>query len=229
MKDNILIDIKDLNKKYILKNNTKVEILKNINFKIFKNSKISILGPSGSGKTTLLNILGLLDNNFEGDYFLNNKNIKKFKDNEINSIRGKSIGFIHQFFHLLPELSAIENVILPGLINKSYDNINDKAKKLMLKFGLKKRLNYKPLQLSGGEQQRVAIARSLINNPDLILADEMTGNLDESTANEIFDFFINYIEENKKTLIFVTHNKKYSKKADNVYYFSNKKLVKYND
>ena len=229
MKDNILIDIKDLNKKYILKNNTKVEILKNIDFKIFKNSKISILGPSGSGKTTLLNILGLLDNNFEGDYFLNNKNIKKFKDNEINSIRGKSIGFIHQFFHLLPELSAIENVILPGLINKSYDNINDKAKKLMLKFGLEKRLNYKPLQLSGGEQQRVAIARSLINNPDLILADEMTGNLDESTANEIFDFFINYIEENKKTLIFVTHNKKYSKKADNVYYFSNKKLVKYND
>ena len=114
--------------------------------------------------------------------------------------------------------------MLPLLINKNEKKSYEISKKLLLDFGLDDRINYKPLKLSGGEQQRVAIARSLVNDPDLILADEMTGNLDEDTANNIFKFFINYIEQNKKTLVYVTHNKTYSLLADEIYYFKNKKI-----
>ena len=114
--------------------------------------------------------------------------------------------------------------MLPLLINKNEKKSYEISKKLLFEFGLNERINYKPLKLSGGEQQRVAIARSLVNNPDLILADEMTGNLDEDTANNIFKFFINYIEQNKKTLVYVTHNKTYSLLADEIYYFKNKKI-----
>ena len=115
--------------------------------------------------------------------------------------------------------------MLPLLINKNEKKSYEISKKLLLEFGLDERINYKPLKLSGGEQQRVAIARSLVNSPDLILADEMTGNLDEDTANNIFKFFINYIEQNKKTLVYVTHNKKFSLFADEIYHFKNKKLT----
>ena len=223
-KNNYIIDISNLNKNYILNNNESISIIDNLNFKVKLSSKISILGPSGSGKSTFLNILGLLDRDFQGSYLLNGKNIILYNEKDLNSIRGLSIGFIHQFFHLIPELTVIENVMLPILINKK--NIDPfKISKYMLdEFGLEDRIYYKPLKLSGGEQQRVAIARSLVNNPDIILADEMTGNLDEHTANSIFNFFIKYVEQNKKTLVYVTHNKKFSLYADQIYKFKNKKL-----
>ncbi len=221
---NYLINISNLSKSYILKNNQSLKIIENLNFKLKPNSKISIIGPSGSGKTTFLNIIGLLDKEFEGTYLFKGKNINTFSEKETNHIRGLSIGFIHQFFHLIPELTAIENIMLPILINKKENNAYKIAKKLMIEFGLEERINYKPLKLSGGEQQRVAIARALVNSPDIILADEMTGNLDENTANNIFSFFINYIKQNKKTLVYVTHNKKFSLIADEIYNFNNKKL-----
>ncbi len=224
-KENYIIDIYQLNKKYILKNNQTVEIINNLNLKIKYNSKISIIGPSGSGKTTLLNIIGMLDKDFEGRYLYKSKNTSSFSENEKNTIRGLSIGIIHQFFHLIPELTVIENVMLPILINKKENNAFKYAKNILTEFGLENRIDYKPLKLSGGEQQRVAIARSLINNPDIILADEMTGNLDEDTANSIFSFFIKYIQQNKKTLLYVTHNKKFSLYADQIYHFNNKKLL----
>lgn len=224
-KQKYIIEISDLNKNYLLKNNEKIKIIKNLNLKIKYNSKVSILGPSGSGKTTLLNILGLLDKEFDGKYYLKNQNILSLSQKQKNKLRGISIGFIHQFFYLIPELSAIENIMLPILINKKENNAYDIAKKTMIEFGLGDRINHKPLSLSGGEQQRVAIARSLVNNPDIILADEMTGNLDEDTANNIFNFFIEYIKQNKKTLVYVTHNKKFSLYADEVYNFNNKKLT----
>ncbi len=224
-KQKYIIEISDLNKNYLLKNNEKIKIIKNLNLKIKYNSKVSILGPSGSGKTTLLNILGLLDKEFDGKYFLKNQNILSLSQTQKNKLRGISIGFIHQFFYLIPELSAIENIMLPILINKKENNAYDISKKTMIEFGLGDRINHKPLSLSGGEQQRVAIARSLVNNPDIILADEMTGNLDEDTANNIFNFFIEYIKQNKKTLVYVTHNKKFSLYADEVYNFNNKKLI----
>ena len=229
MNNNFLIEISNLSKIYIGENNSKIEIIKNLNFQLKKNSKISIIGPSGSGKTTFLNIIGLLDQEFEGNFFFKQKNISLCSHNETNSIRGLSIGFIHQFFHLIPELTVIENVMLPLLINKNDDKSYEISKKLLVEFGLDERINYKPLKLSGGEQQRVAIARSLVNNPDLILADEMTGNLDEDTANSIFKFFMKYMEQNKKTLVYVTHNKTYSLLADEVYHFKNKKIQLKND
>tara|TARA_Y100000768_G_scaffold386295_1_gene374357 strand:+ start:536 stop:1225 length:690 start_codon:yes stop_codon:yes gene_type:complete len=224
-KENNLIEISNLKKTYILNNKQKIEIIKNLNFKLIANSKISIVGPSGAGKTTFLNILGMLDKNFEGTYLFKGKDISLFSQSETNFNRGLSVGFIHQFFHLIPELTVIENVMLPGLINKKDSSIYEISKNLLVKFGLDERINYKPLKLSGGEQQRVAIARSLVNNPDIILADEMTGNLDEDTANKIFNFFIEFVKQNKKTLVYVTHNKKYSMYADQVYNFQNKKLI----
>ena len=228
-KNYTIINISDLEKKYILKNNQNLEIIKNLNLKINYNSKICILGPSGSGKTTFLNILGLLDREFIGNYSFNGRDILSYSENQISKIRGTAIGIVHQFFHLIPELTAIENVMLPILINTKLNNAYELSKKIMIEFGLEDRLNFKPLNLSGGEQQRVAIARSLVNNPDIILADEMTGNLDDNTANKIFSFFIKYLEQNKKTIVYVTHNTKYSIYADTTYNFSNMKLLKIND
>ena len=228
-KQSYLIEINNLNKKYILKNNQHVEIIRNLNFKLEKKSIISIIGPSGSGKTTFLNILGLLDNDFNGQYFFKSKNIIELSDNKKNIIRGLSIGFVHQFFHLIPELSVIENIMLPMLINNNEINAYKNSKDILKEFGLEDKFNYKPLQLSGGEQQRVAIARSLINNPDILLADEMTGNLDEDTANNIFNFFLNYIKQNNKTLIYVTHNKRLCSYADKIYIFKDKKLILTNE
>ncbi len=224
-KNSYIIEISGLNKKYSLNDDEDLNIINNLDFKLKPKSKIAILGPSGSGKTTLLNILGLLDKDFEGKYLFNGINILSFTAKQTNKIRGLSIGFIHQFFHLIPELSVIENVMLPVLINKKDNKAFEISKKILSEFGLENRINFKPLKLSGGEQQRVAIARSLINNPDIILADEMTGNLDENTANSIFSFFINYISKNKKTLVYVTHNKKFSLFADEVYNFRNKNLI----
>ena len=228
-KKNLLIEISDLNKKFILENNKNIELIKNLSFKLKMNSKVSITGPSGSGKTTLLNIIGLLDSEFDGLYLFKGKNISSYSTFEKNKLRGLSIGFIHQFFHLIPELSVIENVMLPILINRNENKAYEISKKILFDFGLEDRIDYKPLKLSGGEQQRVAIARSLVNNPDIILADEMTGNLDEDTANNIFKFFINYIEQNNKTLVYVTHNKKLSSFADEIYNFDNKNIILKNE
>ena len=228
-KENFIIEISDLNKNYVLENKQSVEIIKDLNFKLKRNTKISILGPSGSGKTTFLNIIGLLDKEFKGKYIFNGHNVSTLSENKINKIRDLSIGFIHQFFHLIPELTVIENVMLPVLINTNNDKAYQNSKDILVKFGLENRISYKPLKLSGGEQQRVAIARSLVIDPDIILADEMTGNLDENTANKIFKFFIDYVEENKKTLVYVTHNKKFSLFADEIYNFNNKKLILLNE
>ena len=225
MKNNNLIKIRNLSKSYEI-NYNKLTIINELSLDLQKNCIVSIVGPSGSGKSTFLNIIGLLDKDFLGEYELNGKDMKQLNKKQLNYTRGSSIGFVHQFFHLIPELNVIENVMLPYLINsKQSDNFN-LAKNLLETFGLNDRINFKPIKLSGGEQQRVAIARSLINNPDLILADEMTGNLDENTAKEIFNFFLSYVKENKKSLIFVTHNNYFAEQANNIFKFSNTTLEK---
>jgi len=184
------------------------------------------MGPSGCGKSTFLNIIGLLDSEFEGNYDLLNQNAIKLSVHEKNLLRNNSIGFVHQFFHLIPELTVLENVALPKMIqtNNTKESIVS-AKYLVEKFGLAERVNFKPLNLSGGEQQRVAIARALINNPQIIIADEMTGNLDEETSDTIFEFFLNEIRINKKSLIYVTHNEKYAKKANIRYIISKRNII----
>ena len=223
---NKIINIENLNKIYSSKNSNLL-ILENINFELQEGSVVSIMGPSGCGKSTFLNIIGLLDSEFEGKYDLLNKNVINLSIHEKNLLRNNSIGFVHQFFHLIPELTVLENIALPKMIqtNNTKESIVS-AKYLVEKFGLTERINFKPLNLSGGEQQRIAIARALINNPKIIIADEMTGNLDEETSDNIFDFFLKEIRINNQSLIYVTHNEKYAKKADIRYVISKRNIIK---
>jgi len=222
---NNFIKIRNLSKSYVLNNNN-LTIINQLSLDLQNKCIVSIVGPSGSGKSTFLNIIGLLDRDFSGDYELNGKNIKQLNKKQLNYMRGTSIGFVHQFFHLIPELNVIENVMLPYLINSNKSDGYELAKNLLETFGLTERMTFKPIKLSGGEQQRVAIARSLINNPNLILADEMTGNLDEHSAKEIFNYFLAYVIENNKSLIFVTHNSFFADKANNIFKFNNTTLEK---
>ena len=223
---NNFIEINNLKKKFHLSNENELLIFENLNFSITKNSITSIVGSSGCGKSTLLNILGLLDSSFEGEFLFEGKATNSISSNQLSDIRNKKIGFIHQFFNLIPELSVLENIILPGLINKKKESVVTKeACNLLQIFGILDKKNIKPNKLSGGEQQRAASARALINTPDLILADEMTGNLDEDTSDEIINFFLKFIENNNISLLYVTHNQKYADMADNKYVFKNKKLI----
>ena len=223
---NKLIEISNLKKIYNLSNKDKLLLIDNLNLTISKNSITSIIGPSGCGKSTLLNILGLLDSNFYGNYFFESKSIKEINSKNLSNIRNKKIGFVHQFFHLIPELTVLENIILPALVqSNNISDINNDAYKLLEIFEIIDKKNMKPNKLSGGEQQRVAIARSLINKPNLILADEMTGNLDEKTSDEIINFFLKFVANHNISLIYVTHNKKYAEMAKIKYELRNRNLI----
>ena len=207
-----MIEIKNLNKSY-----DNQIVLNNISMKIDKGDFISIVGPSGAGKTTLLNILGTIDSfdkNEKTSLLFEKTDLTKLNDKELSSFRNKKIGFIFQFHQLLPELTARENILLPSMIgkfdsSKSHDNLN----KLSSILDINKILDKKPEFLSGGEKQRVAVARALINNPSLLLADEPTGNLDSDNANKIQELFKKINKELGVTIVLVTHNKKFSKIA----------------
>ena len=223
---NNLIKITNLKKKFNLSNSHELLIFDNLNLDITNKSITSIIGPSGCGKSTLLNILGLLDSDFSGNYFFEDNIVNNMSSNNLSNIRNKKIGFVHQFFHLIPELSVLENVLLPGLIySNKFTMITDEACKLLDVFEILDKKNMKPNKLSGGEQQRVAIARSLINKPNLILADEMTGNLDEKTADDIINFFIKFIQNHNIALLYVTHNQRYAEMASFKYELKNKNLI----
>lgn len=202
-----LIDLQDVTHVY-KSGQIKVEALKNINLSIGEKEFVSIMGPSGSGKSTLLNILGCLDKPTSGSYTLAGKSVEKLRDWKLSDIRNQFIGFVFQRFHLLPNLSALENVELPliyrGLWGKERKN---KAIKALELVGLKDRLYHLPSQLSGGEQQRVAIARAIVGNPTLILADEPTGALDSRSGENIMDIFKRLNKELNITIIQVTHDK----------------------
>ena len=222
---NNLIETNNLKKKFNLSNNEELIIFEDLNLKISNNSITSIVGSSGSGKSTLLNILGLLDFDFLGEYIFEGTKINLMNENILSNIRNQKIGFIHQFFHLIPELNVLENIILPGLLGNNKEALlYNEASILLDVLEINQKKNIKPNKLSGGEQQRVAIARSLINKPDLILADEMTGNLDEKTADEIIIFFIKYIKKHNISLIYATHNIKYAEMAVDQYELTNKSL-----
>ena len=207
-----MIEIKNLNKSY----NNQI-VLNNLSLVINKGDFISIVGPSGAGKTTLLNIIGTIDSfdkNDKSSLMFEKTDLSKLNDNELSSFRNKNIGFIFQFHQLLPELTAKENILLPTMIgkfdsDKSLNNLN----KLSSILGINKILDKKPEFLSGGEKQRVAVARALINNPSLILADEPTGNLDSDNAKKIQELFKKINKELDVTIILVTHNEKFSKIA----------------
>lgn len=200
-----MIKLTNITKTYTLGNEI-VKALDNINLNIEEGDFISIIGPSGSGKSTLMNIIGLLDTEYKGKYYLDNKEVKKLNDNDLSTLRSKSIGFIFQHFNLLPKLTAIENVMVPllyqGYSEKEAYNLSKEALK---KVNLSHRINHLPNELSGGQMQRVSIARAIVSKPKLILADEPTGAVDTKTGNEIIKIF-EELNNNGQTIILITHD-----------------------
>ena len=192
-----------------------VEIFKGMNFTIERNEVVGLFSPSGSGKTTFLQIAGLLDSKFSGNVFINGSSVDAKNDFQTSIIRRKNIGFVFQFHHLIQEFSALENTIFPLLFDgTSKKTAIKKGQNLLEKVGLGKRMNNRPAELSGGEQQRVAICRAIINEPALLLADEPTGNLDQSTTLKVMTFLIELIREHSISAIIASHNPMISKLVD---------------
>ena len=211
-----VIELKNINKIYKTKAE-EIHILKNVNLSFSKGDFVSIQGKSGSGKTTLLNILGLLDIPTNGEMFIDNKIINYRNEKIKNKIRNEKMGFVFQFHYLLNEFTALENVMMPAFINKNFNKkeLKDRAMELLEMVG--ERVKHKPLELSGGEKQRVAIARAMVNNPEIILADEPTGNLDTETSLVINNLFKKINEEKKQSIIIVTHSLELANMAEYKY------------
>ena len=210
-----MIDLKNIDKIYETEAEN-VHALKSVNLEIDQGEFISIMGQSGSGKTTLMNILGCLDNPTSGDYFIQDSNVSELNDDQRSLLRGLLFGFVFQSYNLLPRLNALEQVELPLI----YQNIEDrrlKAAKALDMVGLIDRIDFKPNQLSGGQQQRVSIARSLINSPDIIFADEPTGNLDSENSKTFIDLIRKLNKKYNQTFVIVTHNKEFLKISDYSY------------
>ncbi|MBQ7551795.1 MAG: ABC transporter ATP-binding protein [Bacteroidales bacterium] len=205
-----MIIVKNLHKSY-----GALEVLKGINLQIADSSVVTIVGASGAGKSTLLHLMGTLDKPDKGQVLIDQVDLYKLSDQELSDYRNKNIGFVFQFHHLLPEFTAVENVALPALIaGKSKAQSIARATELLDFLKLSGRLEHKPSQLSGGEQQRVAVARALMNNPKLILADEPSGNLDSENASQLHQLFFDLRDQFKQTFIIVTHNNELAKMAD---------------
>ena len=200
-------------------------ILKNLNFKINTSEKVAILGSSGSGKSTLLHIVAGLDKPSQGNVYLNGNDIGQLSENNKIRLRNNHIGFIYQSHHLLKDFSAIENVMMPFIVRRTHDRKpNNHQKKILKKLGLGNRLNHFPYQMSGGERQRVAIARAIVTSPDIILADEPTGNLDHKNASTVFESFLELAEAFKTAIVLVTHDQSIAKKMEKNYHLSSGKL-----
>jgi lipoprotein-releasing system ATP-binding protein len=213
------IEVKDILVKAsgIYKSYGSLSVLKGIDMDVNRGEVISIVGASGAGKSTLLHILGTLDRPDKGELFIDGQDVFAKSTDALASFRNRSIGFVFQFHNLLPEFSALENVMIPGLIAKGKpDEVEKRAKEVMNLLGIGHRLDHKPSELSGGEQQRTAVARALINNPALVLADEPSGNLDSKNAEELHAMFFKLREQLNQTFIIVTHNKEFAAMADRI-------------
>lgn len=204
----------------------KVEVLRGVDVEINKGEIVAIVGPSGSGKSTLLHILGTLDNADMGTVNMNDTAINLLNGKKLAAFRNKHIGFVFQFHHLLPEFTAWENVCIPGwLAGRKKTAVKEKAEELLKMLGLSHRMDNKPNEMSGGEQQRVAVARALINNPDIVFADEPTGNLDSANARELHQLFFDLRKKFNQTFLIVTHNEELAKLSDRVLYMKDGKIV----
>ncbi|MGC8872360.1 MAG: ABC transporter ATP-binding protein [Caldimicrobium sp.] len=224
----MFVELKNI-KKVFFNGDKPIEILKGVELKVEKGEKIAIVGPSGSGKTTLLNIIGTIDKPTSGEIFFNGVSIDYQDDEKLSFFRRKKIGFVFQFYHLLPELNVFENLIIPGLIEGlSWSEIERTAKELLEKLRLLPKKDARVYTLSGGERQKLAIGRALFLKPELFLADEPTGNLDPESAKEIINLFLELNQELGITLVLVTHNMEIAKKMDKVYLLKEGFLVEYN-
>lgn len=203
-----------------------VEVLKGVDITIQKGEIVSIVGPSGSGKSTLLHILGTLDKADSGEVVMNETVISSLSSKKLANFRNKHIGFVFQFHHLLPEFTALENVCIPGwLAGTRKKEVEERAKELLQMLGLSQRMENKPTQLSGGEQQRVAVARALINKPDIVFADEPSGNLDSANAKELHQLFFDLRNQFQQTFLIVTHNEELAALSDRVLHMKDGKIV----
>ncbi len=216
-----MLEAIDIHKSY-----PNVEVLKGVSLKINKGEIVSIVGASGAGKSTLLQLLGTLDIPDHGSLTINNEDLSKASSKRLSEFRNKYLGFIFQFHNLLPEFTALENVCIPGYLGKRNPaEVEKKAKYLMDYLGISHRLSHKPSEMSGGEQQRAAIARALVNDPLIIFADEPTGNLDSHNAEEMHKLFFQLRKEFNQTFVIVTHNEKLASEADRKLEMADGKLV----
>ncbi|MFL2768159.1 MAG: ABC transporter ATP-binding protein [Dehalococcoidia bacterium] len=218
-----MIKLLDVSKTYQL-SGVQVNAVKSVNLDIEQGEFASIMGPSGSGKSTMMNILGCLDIPSTGEYMLDGIEVGKLNDNELAEIRGEKVGFIFQTYNLLPRISAIENVMM-GLSYISNKEIKEKAISALEKVGLKDRMKHKPVEMSGGEQQRVSIARALVKNPRIVLADEPTGALDTKTGSEIMEILTNLNTESKITVLIVTHEPDVAKLTKRIISFRDGEII----
>ncbi len=220
----LILECKNLNRTFS-QGKLKVEVLKDVNLEVAKSEMLAIIGSSGSGKSTLLHVLGGLDMPNSGQVYIDGQDILKMSENKISSFRNQNLGFVYQFHHLLPEFSALENIAMPlwiGGINK--DNAHQQAEAMLDKVSMLKRQDHRPAELSGGERQRVAIARALVTKPKIILADEPTGNLDQKTANSVFDIMRELNQEIGTAMIAVTHDTKLANSLGRVVELKNKTI-----
>ncbi|MFH0831876.1 MAG: ABC transporter ATP-binding protein [archaeon] len=202
-------------------------VLKGLHFNVFKNDFVAVMGPSGSGKSTTMNMIGCLDTPTKGHIYLKGHDISRLSESTLAQIRGRTIGFIFQQFNLIPTMTALENVMLP-MIFQGIEEVERiaRASFLLKQVGLEERQTHKPSELSGGEQQRVAIARALANNPEIILADEPTGNLDSKRGEEIINLLRQLHEKEGKTIVIITHDKHVAKNADRIIFLKDGMVVK---
>jgi lipoprotein-releasing system ATP-binding protein len=210
----------------IYKNYGTLSVLKGVDIEIFKGEIVSIAGSSGAGKSTLLHILGTLDKADKGIISLDNTNVSKLKGKKLAAFRNAHIGFVFQFHHLLPEFSALENICVPAWIaGRKNKEVEERAKELLELLNLKDRGDHKPGELSGGEQQRVAVARALINNPSIVMADEPTGNLDSENAKELHNLFLDLRRRFQQTFLIVTHNEELAQLSDRILHMKDGKII----
>ena len=220
-----ILELKNIHKNFRLGEDD-IEVLDGIEISIEQGETFAIVGPSGSGKTTLLQIIGLLDSPTRGELYVRGESSEDLNDKSKSRLRNEFFGFIYQFHHLMNEFTALENTMMPLLIrNQTTKEASAKAQDLLIRIGLEHRVNHKPHELSGGECQRVAVARALVTSPSLILADEPTGNLDPETADRVFDSFLDLNRSLNTSLIMVTHNQELAKRMDKVYELNFGKLI----
>lgn len=216
-----MISGKNIHKRY-----GEIEVLQGVDLEIARGEVVSIAGPSGSGKSTLLHILGTLDKADRGEIIMNDTRLHELSGKKLAAFRNKHIGFVFQFHHLLPEFNAWENVCIPGwLAGRKKAEVKEKAEALLQLLGLAHRLSNKPAEMSGGEQQRVAVARALINSPDIVFADEPTGNLDTANARELHQLFFDLRSRFSQTFLIVTHNEELARLSDRVLYMRDGKIT----